>query len=50
MVLTIIGGWVLPSSGAWYLSSHLALGFRGLWWSFVVFNVRAAVMVSGWFG
>ena len=34
---------------AWYLSSHTARGFRGLWWSFVASNVLAAVMVGGWF-
>jgi Na+-driven multidrug efflux pump len=50
MVLTIIGVWVLPFPVVWYLSSHLALGFRGLWGAFVLFNGRAAVIGGGWFG
>lgn len=42
MLLTVVSIWVLQFPVAWYLSSHTALGFRGLWWSFVVSNVLAA--------
>ncbi|OON66018.1 MATE family efflux transporter [Hymenobacter sp. CRA2] len=42
MMLTIVSTWVLQFPVAWYLSSHTDLGFRGLWWSFVVSNVLAA--------
>jgi Na+-driven multidrug efflux pump len=49
MLLTIISTWVLQFPIAWYLSSHTALGFRGLWWSFVVSNVLSATMALLWF-
>jgi len=49
MMLTIIGAWVLQFPVAWYLSSHTALGFRGLWWSFVVANVLTALLAGLWF-
>ncbi len=49
MLLTIFSIWVLQFPVAWYLSSHTALGFRGLWWSFVVSNVLAAALAGGWF-
>jgi Na+-driven multidrug efflux pump len=49
MMLTIIGVWVFQFPVAWYLSQHTALGFRGLWWSFVVANVLAAVLALLWY-
>lgn len=49
MLLTIISTWVLQFPIAWYLSSHTALGFRGLWWSFVAANVLAAILALLWF-
>jgi putative MATE family efflux protein len=49
MLLTIISTWVLQFPIAWYLSSHTALGFRGLWWSFVASNVLAAGLALLWF-
>jgi Na+-driven multidrug efflux pump len=49
MMLTIIGAWVLQFPVAWYLSSHTALGFRGIWWSFVVTNVVMALVAGLWF-
>ncbi|RYU78855.1 MATE family efflux transporter [Hymenobacter persicinus] len=49
MLLTIIGAWVLQFPVAWYLSSHTSLGFRGLWWSFVVANVVMAILAGLWF-
>lgn len=49
MLLTIISTWVLQFPIAWYLSSHTALGFRGLWWSFVVSNALAALLALLWF-
>jgi putative MATE family efflux protein len=49
MILTIIGVWVLQFPVAWYLSSHTTLSFRGLWWSFVLSNVLAALIAGGWF-
>jgi Na+-driven multidrug efflux pump len=49
MLLTIIGAWVLQFPVAWYLSSHTSLGFRGLWWSFVVANVVMAMLAGLWF-
>lgn len=49
MLLTIVSTWVLQFPIAWYLSSHTALGFRGLWWSFVASNVLAAALALLWF-
>ncbi len=49
MMLTIIGVWVFQFPVAWYLSQHTALGFRGLWWSFVVANVLAATVALLWY-
>ncbi|RZK92894.1 MAG: MATE family efflux transporter, partial [Hymenobacter sp.] len=49
MLLTIIGVWVFQFPVAWYLSQHTALGFRGLWWSFVVSNVLAATLALIWY-
>ena len=49
MLLTIFGIWVLQFPVAWYLSSHTVLGFRGLWWSFVISNVLAAGLAGLWF-
>ncbi|MCC3159901.1 MATE family efflux transporter [Hymenobacter sp. 15J16-1T3B] len=49
MLLTLISTWVLQFPIAWYLSSHTALGFRGLWWSFVASNVLAATLALLWF-
>ncbi|GAB3637582.1 MATE family efflux transporter [Hymenobacter arcticus] len=49
MMLTIIGVWVFQFPVAWYLSQHTALGFRGLWWSFVVANVLAATLALLWY-
>lgn len=49
MLLTIIGVWGLQFPVAWYLSRHTALGFHGLWWSFVVANVLSALLAGGWY-
>ena len=49
MLLTIVGVWVFQFPVAWYLSHHTALGFRGLWWSFVVANVLAATLALLWY-
>jgi len=49
MVLTITGIWVLQFPVAWYLSHHTGLGFRGIWWSFVVANVGIAVVAGLWY-
>jgi putative MATE family efflux protein len=49
MLLTIIGIWGLQFPVAWYLSSHTALGFRGIWWSFVVANVLGALLAGLWY-
>ncbi|MGI4740643.1 MAG: MATE family efflux transporter [Janthinobacterium lividum] len=49
MVLTIIGVWGLQFPVAWYLSRHTALGFHGIWWSFVVANVLSALLAGGWY-
>ncbi|MBF9140964.1 MATE family efflux transporter [Hymenobacter properus] len=49
MMLTIIGVWVFQFTVAWYLSQHTALGFHGLWWSFVVANVLAATLALLWY-
>jgi putative MATE family efflux protein len=49
MVLTIIGVWGLQFPVAWYLSRHTALGFHGLWWSFVVANVLSALLAAVWY-
>ncbi|MDO7877409.1 MATE family efflux transporter [Hymenobacter sp. ASUV-10] len=49
MLLTIIGTWVLQFPLAWYLSSRTELGFRGLWWSFVIANVLAATLAGLWY-
>ena len=49
MVLTITGIWVVQFPVAWYLSHHTALGFRGIWWSFVVANVGIALVAGLWY-
>ena len=49
MVLTITGIWVFQFPVAWYLSHHTALGFRGIWWSFVVANVGIAAVAGLWY-
>jgi Na+-driven multidrug efflux pump len=49
MILTIIGVWGLQFPVAWYLSRHTALGFHGLWWSFVVANVLSALLAGAWY-
>ena len=49
MVLTIIGVWGLQFPVAWYLSRHTALGFHGLWWSFIVANVLSALLAGLWY-
>jgi putative MATE family efflux protein len=49
MMLTIIGVWVFQFPVAWYLSQHTALGFHGLWWSFVISNVLAATLALLWY-
>ena len=49
MVLTITGIWVFQFPVAWYLSHHTALGFRGIWWSFVVANVGIALVAGLWY-
>ncbi|MGI4869543.1 MAG: MATE family efflux transporter [Janthinobacterium lividum] len=49
MLLTIISVWGLQFPVAWYLSRHTALGFRGLWWSFVVANVLSALIALAWY-
>ena len=49
MVLTITGIWVFQFPVAWYLSHHTELGFRGIWWSFVVANVGIAIVAGLWY-
>ncbi|MEJ7660066.1 MAG: MATE family efflux transporter [Hymenobacter sp.] len=49
MLLTITGSWVIQFPVAWYLSHHTALGFRGIWWSFVVANVGIALVAGAWY-
>ncbi|RZK63322.1 MAG: hypothetical protein EOO59_00035 [Hymenobacter sp.] len=50
MMLTLIGVWGLQLPVAWYLARHTALGFHGLWWSFVVANVLSATVALLWYG
>jgi Na+-driven multidrug efflux pump len=49
MILTITGIWVFQFPVAWYLSHHTDLGFRGIWWSFVVANVGIACVAGLWY-
>jgi len=49
MVLTITGIWVFQFPVAWYLSHHTGLGFRGIWWSFVVANVAISLVAGLWY-
>ena len=49
MVLTITGIWVFQFPAAWYLSHRTDLGFRGIWWSFVVANVGIAIVAGLWY-
>lgn len=49
MILTIIGVWVLQFPIAWYLSRHTGLGFRGIWWSFLISNVLSALLAGVWY-
>ncbi|MGI4864741.1 MAG: MATE family efflux transporter [Janthinobacterium lividum] len=49
MVLTITGIWVFQFPVAWYLSHHTALGFHGIWWSFVIANVGIAIVAGLWY-
>jgi Na+-driven multidrug efflux pump len=48
-VLTITGIWVFQFPVAWYLSRHTDLGFRGIWWSFVVANVGISLIAGLWY-
>ena len=49
MVLTITGIWGFQFPVAWYLSHHTALGFRGIWWSFVVANIGICIVAGLWY-
>tara|TARA_A100000171_G_C2131927_1_gene147324 strand:+ start:934 stop:2301 length:1368 start_codon:yes stop_codon:yes gene_type:complete len=49
MILTIIGIWAIQFPVAWFLSSHTALGYNGLWWSFPISNVIPALITLGWY-
>ena len=49
MLLTITGSWVIQFPVAWYLAHHTALGFRGIWWSFVVANVLISLVAGAWY-
>jgi len=49
MILTIISVWILQFPIAWYLSQHTGLGFRGIWWSFVLSNALSALLAGAWY-
>ena len=49
MMLAVISLWVLRFPVAFLLSERTALGAEGLWWSFPISNVVAAVVAYMWF-
>ncbi len=49
MALSIISLWILRFPLAWLLSTKTILGINGLWWSFPIANVIAALLAIYWF-
>lgn len=49
MVLTLVSQWVLQFPLAYTLSKHTTLGADGLWWSFAITNVLAALATAVWY-
>ena len=49
MVLAIVSLWVLRFPLAYILSHHTSLSFSGIWWSFPIANVVAAIITLIWF-
>lgn len=49
MIIALVSQWVVQFPSAYVLSKHTALGPRGLWWSFPVTNLIAAVIALSWF-
>ena len=49
MGLSVISFWVLRFPVAWFLSSGMSLGPDGIFWSFPISNVVAAILAIVWF-
>jgi len=49
MVLSIISLWVLNLPVAYFLSKYTSLSYSGIWWSFPISNIAAAIIAYIWF-
>jgi putative MATE family efflux protein len=49
MALSLISVWILRFPVAWVLSVPMGVGFEGVFWSFPVSNVIAALIAFAWF-
>lgn len=49
MMMAIISQWILQFPLAYILSMHSSLGIQGIWWSFPITNVLAALVGLVWF-
>ncbi len=49
MVMAIVTLWVLQFPTAYILTNHTSLGASGIWWSFPISNVAAAIVSFMWF-
>ena len=49
MIMAIVSQWVLQFPLAYILSKHTTLGIAGLWWSFPLTNIIAAIIGMTWF-
>ncbi|MFH1820617.1 MAG: MATE family efflux transporter [Candidatus Nealsonbacteria bacterium] len=49
MILAIVSLWVFRFPIAYILSTHTALSYQGIWWSFSIANVLAAIVTLIWF-
>jgi len=49
MMMAIISQWILQFPLAYILSMHSSLGIHGIWWSFPITNVLAALVGLVWF-
>lgn len=49
MILVMISYWVLRFPLAYVLSKHTSLSYSGIWWSFPITNVAAALIALIWF-
>jgi Na+-driven multidrug efflux pump len=49
MVIALVAQFVVQFPLAYVLSKHTDLHAMGLWWSFPITNIAAALVAAGWF-